>query len=159
MADEKNIKQAQAVFETMCKALDKHEWNYEKDEEKLRIECGAQGDDLPISINIEIDADRMLIILLSHLPFTTPEEKRLELAAAVSIVNFQIVDGSFDYNIKTGRMVFRMTSSFIESLVGSEVFTYMLFCSCRTVDEYNDKFLMLAKGMMSFDQFVEAVNT
>lgn len=154
MADGKNLEQASAVFETLCQTLDGHQWHYEKDENGLGIECGAQGDDLPMKLSIKVDADRNLVLLISHIPFVIPEEKRLDLAVAVSIVNNRLVDGCFDYDVKSGHMFFRMTNSYMESVLGSDLFTYMLFCSCQTIDEYNDKFLMLSKGMMSLEQFI-----
>lgn len=153
MADEK-LERAQKVYGTMCSTLDSHEWHYKKDEEKLSIDCGAQGEDLPMEITIKVDAERQLILLLSHLPFVISEDKRLDVAIAVSAVNDKLVDGSFDYNIADGHMFFRMTSSFIESEIGNELFTYMLMVSCHTIDEYNDKFLMLGKGMMSIEDFI-----
>ena len=55
-------------------------------------------------------------------------------------------------------MFFRMTNSFMESKLGEEAFAYMLFCSCQVIDEYNDKFLMLAKGMVSIEQFLSSLN-
>ncbi len=157
MADEKNIAQAKAAFSTLCQALDKHEWHYEKEEEKLSIECGAQGEDLPMKITVKVDADRRLIMLLSHLPFVIQEDKRLDVAIAVSAINNALVDGCFDYDVASGHMFFRMTNSFLESTISEEVFTYMLFCSCQTIDEYNDKFLMLAKGMISIEQFLSTL--
>lgn len=153
MADEK-LERAQKVYGTLCSTLDSHEWHYKKDEEKLSIDCGAQGEDLPMEITIKVDAERQLIMLLSHLPFVISEDKRLDVAIAVSAVNNKLVDGSFDYNIADGHMFFRMTSSFIESEIGNELFTYMLMVSCHTIDEYNDKFLMLGKGMMSIEDFI-----
>lgn len=153
MADEK-LERAQKVYGTLCSTLDSHEWHYKKDEEKLSIDCGAQGEDLPMEITIKVDAERQLIMLLSHLPFVISEDKRLDVAIAVSAVNDRLVDGSFDYNIADGHMFFRMTSSFIESEIGNELFTYMLMVSCHTIDEYNDKFLMLGKGMMSIEDFI-----
>ena len=153
MADEK-LERAQKVYGTMCSTLDSHEWHYKKDEEKLSIDCGAQGEDLPMEITIKVDAERQLILLLSHLPFVISEDKRLDVAIAVSAVNDKLVDGSFDYSIADGHMFFRMTSSFIESEIGNELFTYMLMVSCHTIDEYNDKFLMLGKGMMSIEDFI-----
>ncbi len=153
MADEK-LERAQKVYGTMSSTLDSHEWHYKKDEEKLSIDCGAQGEDLPMEITIKVDAERQLIMLLSHLPFVISEDKRLDVAIAVSAVNDKLVDGSFDYNIADGHMFFRMTSSFIESEIGNELFTYMLMVSCHTIDEYNDKFLMLGKGMMSIEDFI-----
>lgn len=153
MADEK-LARAQKVYETLCATLDSHGWKYKKDEERLRIECGAQGEDLPMEISINVDSDRQLILLISHLPFVISEEKRLDVAIATSIINNKLVDGSFDYDITDGHMFFRMTSSFIESEIGNELFTYMLMCSCHTIDEYNDKFLMLGKGMISIENFI-----
>ena len=157
MADEKKLAQAKEVFETLCRALDNHEWNYSKDEEKLAIECGAQGEDLPMKLTVKVDAERALIMLLSHIPFPIPEDKRLDLAIAVSAVNNRLVDGSFDYDVTKGNMFFRMTNSYLESMIGEDVIAYMLFCSCQTIDEYNDKFLMLAKGIISVEQFITTV--
>lgn len=154
MTDEK-LASAEKVFKTLCATLDSRDWKYRRDEEKLRIECGVQGEDLPMDISITVDAKRQLIILLSHLPFIIPEDKRLDVAVAVSIVNDRLVDGSFDYDITDGHMFFRMTSSFIDSEIDNEVFTYMLICSSGTIDDYNDKFLMLGKGMIGIDQFID----
>ena len=154
MAEEKDLQQAKKVYETLCGTLTSHDWHFEKNDDKFEIECGAQGEDLPMKITIQVDAERHLVMLLSHLPFVISEDKRLDLAVAVSIVNNKLVDGSFDYDVKSGHMFFRMTNSFLESELGEDAFTYMLFCSCQTIDEYNDKFLMIAKNMMSLEQFI-----
>ncbi len=157
MAEIKNVELAKATFATLCQTLDNNDWSYKKNEEALSIECGAQGEDLPMEFNIKVDADRMLVMLLSHLPFVIAEDKRLDIAVAVSAVNNALVDGCFDYDIASGHMFFRMTNSFIESRIAEEVFAYMLFCSCQTIDEYNDKFLMLAKGVLSIEQFLASI--
>lgn len=137
--------------------MEHHDWHFKKDEENLTIECGAQGDDLPMEITIVVDPERMLIILMSHLPFVMSEDKRLDTAVAVSAVNFALVDGSFDYDIKSGHMIFRMSNSFRESLIGEDLFIYMILVSCHTIDEYNDKFLMLSKGIITLEQFIENI--
>lgn len=154
MADEK-LERAQKVYETLCSTLDNHGWHYKKNEERLSINCGAQGEDLPMEITVRVDAKRQLIMLLSRLPFVISEDKRLDMAIATSIANNGMVDGCFDFDVADGHMFFRMTSSFIESEIGSELFTYMLMVSCRTIDEYNDRFLMLGKGMMSVEDFMK----
>ena len=154
MTDEK-MARAQRVFATLCAAFDANGWSYQKDEEKLQIECGFHGDDLPMEFTVVVDADRQLVALLSRLPYNIDEEKRLDLAIAVSVVNNLLVDGSFDFNVETGRLYYRMTSSFIDSEIGAEVFDYMLIVSNKTVDEYNDQFLMIAKGMVSVEDFIK----
>ena len=157
MAEQKNLEQAQSVFGTICQTLDKQGWHYKKNEEKLSIECGAQGDDLPMEVTFSVDAGRMVVMLLSHLPFVIQEDKRLDVAIAVSALNNALSDGSFDYDVASGHMFFRMTNSFLESKLGEDVFTYMLICSFRIIDDYNDKFLMLAKGMISLEQFLSSL--
>lgn len=154
MAEEKDLQAARKVFATMCSTLDGHDWKYEKDTDNLTIDCTAQGDDLPMDITIRVDPDKHIVLLFSRLPYTVAEDKRLDVAVAVSVVNNNLVDGSFDYDIKSGRLYFRMTTSFLESSIGSDAFTYMLFCSCQIIDEYNDKFLMIAKNMLSLEQFI-----
>ena len=121
------------------------------------INCGAQGDDLPMEIIIRVDVKRQLVSLLSQMPFAVPENRRTALAVAVSTANSGIVDGSFDFNYVSGKIIFRMTSSYRESLIGKELLAYMLMCSCYTIDEYNDKFLMIAKNNMSYDEIVNFI--
>ncbi len=157
MAEKKYLKEAKVVFKTLCQTLEHHDWRYKKDEEKLIVECGAQGEDLPMELTVNVDADRALVLLFSKMPFVVQEDKRLDLAVAVSAVNYILVDGCFDYDVASGRMYFRITNSFIDSLLGEDVLAYMLFCSCQTIDDYNDKFLMLAKGILSLEQFIASV--
>lgn len=154
----KELKQAQLAFETLRQMLKEQDWHFEEDTEKLLISCGAQGEDLPIKIIIKVDAERQIISLISHLPFSIPEEKRVEIAVAVSAVNYALADGSFDYNFVDGTLLFRMTSSFRESLLGKDVFEYMLFVACKTIDDYNDKFLFIIKDKMSLEDLLNFIN-
>ena len=157
MSEEKELKQAQAVYKALCDMLDDHDWHYEKDESELSISCGARGDDLPIELRIRVDAQRKLVTLLSQMPFDVPENRRKALAVAVSEANSTMVDGNFDYNYLTGKIIFRMTTSFLDSLIGKELFEYMLSCACYTIDEYNDKFLMVAMKEMSVEQILKFI--
>ena len=81
--------------------------------------------------------------------------KRIMMALAVSAANFNMVDGNFDYNVKTGTIIFRLTSSIRESIIGHDMFEYMLFVSCGTVDNYNDKFEKVIKHTMSLEDFIK----
>ncbi|MCM1364992.1 MAG: YbjN domain-containing protein [Faecalibacterium sp.] len=158
MAEEINWALARKTFKTLCNFLDNDDWHYEKDEEKLTVECTARGDDLPIDYSIEIDAERELVFLLSRLPFKVSEDKRLDAAIAVSIINDRLANGCFDYNIKSGFLAFRMTNSFRDSELGEELFSYMIISSGITVDKYNDKLFMLSKGMLTLEKFIEDLN-
>lgn len=157
MDEQMKLEQAKNVFQTLCAALDKDDWHYKKDEEALTIECGARGEDLPMEILVKVDVNRMLVMLLSKIPFQIAEDKRLDVAIAVSVINNMLVDGSFDYDVASGRIFFRMTNSYIESTMGEEMFRYLVYCSCKTIDSFNDKLLMLSKGVLSLEQFIQSV--
>lgn len=158
MSEEKELKQARAVYKALCEMLDEHDWHYERNDEGLSISCGAQGDDLPMDINIEVDRERKLVILLSKMPFTVPEKRRMHLAVAVSQANNGMVDGSFDYDCLGGSIIFRLTTSYRESLIGKELLAYMLMCACSTIDHYNDKFFAVAKNEMSVEEILKYIN-
>ena len=157
MAEEKEIRQAKATYDTLCEMLKERDWHYESDEDNFTIMCGARGEDLPMEIRIQVDPERLIVTLLSQMPFSVPEDKRVEMALAVSAINFSLVDGSFDYNFVDGTMLFRMTSSYRESLVGKDMFEYMLYVSCKTIDDYNDKFLMIIKEKMTLEDLVKFI--
>lgn len=148
-------KMAKNVFDTICRMFDALEYHYDCHEEELAVRCTVQGDDLPMDIVLIVHADRQLVTLLSPMPFPVPEQRRLDMALAVTVANYGMVDGSFDFDLSSGEIRFRMTTSYIESLLGEAVFKYMLACAAQTIDAYNDRFFMLSKGMLSVEQFIE----
>ena len=155
MAEELNIQEAKSVYNTMVQMLDTRGWNYEKHDEHFLIKSGVKGDDLPIEFIVAVRPKQKLVQFLSRLPFKMPKEKRVDAALAVCVANCGLVDGSFDYDLEEGDITFRLTSSYRESTLGEDLFEYMIMCSAATVDNYNDKFLMLSKGKMTVQQFIE----
>ncbi|MBQ6839913.1 MAG: hypothetical protein IJO45_04415 [Oscillospiraceae bacterium] len=158
MDDAMKRKQAKTVYQTICQVLDAEDWHYKKDEEKLTIECGAKGEDLPIELTIKVDADRQLVRVISMLPFTFPEDRRLNAAMAVSVVNNKLVHGCFDCSLPDGFVFFRICTTYRESLLSQEAVMYLILVACSTVDAYNDKFLMLSKDTLTLEQFIKAEN-
>lgn len=157
MAEVLDWNQAKKVYATLCSMLDERGWRYHRDDSKLTVRCGAQGDDLPMDILIEIDAKRELTTFLSPMPFTVPQNMRSQIAVAVSLANWGMVDGSFDYDYLKGKIFFRLTSSYRQSLLGKNLFSYMLEAACFTIDTYNDKFLTVIKSEMSINQILEYI--
>ncbi len=154
MADENKIALAKQVYQTLCNAIERREWTYEKEEAELDVIFGVNGDDIPMKFLLAVDADRQLIRLLSPIPFKISEAKRMDGAIAVCAASFGLADGSFDYDLADGSIVFRMTASFRESIIGEGLLQYMISVSCSTVDKYNDKFLALDKGILSIADFI-----
>ena len=157
MADDKELKQAKLVFQSLCEMLDGKNWHYEKNEEDFVIMCGARGEDLPIEIVVRVEPKRKIVSLISQMPFPVPEKRRTAMAIAVAQASSELVDGNFEFNYLTGDIFFRMTSSYFDSLIGKDMFEYMLACACYTIDEYNDKFEKVTKQDMSAEEIVQFI--
>ncbi len=152
---EVNMQKAKEVYASLVRMLDSINWSYDKDEENLVIKSGVNGDDLPVEFIVVVNPKNEVVQFISQLPFNAPEDKRIDLAIAVNVANWGLCDGSFDYNVQDGRIVFRMTSSYRESVLGQELFKYLIMVAASTVDKYNDKFFMISKGMLSIQQFIQ----
>lgn len=136
--------------------MDNKGWHYEKEEEDLIVKSGVKGNDFPIEFIIRVNPRNELVSFFSKLPFNVEEDKRIDVALAICAVNYWLADGSFDYDLSDGSILFRLTSSYKESTLGEALFEYMVVVSAATVDNYNDKFFMMSKGMMTYQQFIEA---
>ena len=154
MAETNKKAVAETVDADLCATLDKKEWRYKRFDDDLVITFGVSGEDIPMEFVLVVDAERQLLRVFSQLPFTVPEDKRMDLAIATCVATNGLADGSFDYDIEKGKIAFRLTASFRESKIGEGLFAYIIRCSSFTVDLFNDKFFALSKGYMSINDFM-----
>lgn len=158
MIDEKKMEQAKRVYQALCNAIERRNWQYNKEEDKLLVHFSVNGEDIPMLFVLIVDVERQLVCLMSPMPFKMSEEKRVEGAIATCVASYGMADGSFDYDLPVGKIAFRMTASFRDSVIGEELLQYMISCSCAMVDKYNDLFLALDKGIISIADFVAKVS-
>lgn len=156
---EVNMARAKETYSTLCNMLDNKNWHYEKMEEDLIIKSGVKGDDLPIDFIMRVNPRNEVVSFISWLPFKADESKRIDMALAVCVANYGLVDGSFDYDLSDGTLMFRLTSSYKESILSEALLEYMLLVAAGTVDQYNDKFFMISKGALSIEKFIESENS
>ncbi len=154
-----DMKKAREVYDTLISMLDNIHFKYEKIEDKLMIKSGIKGDDLPVDFFVVVNPEKQVVQFLSVLPCNMPANKRVDGAIAVCVANYGLCDGSFDYNLSDGGIVFRMTSSYRESVLGEELFEYLIMVAAATVDTYNHKFFALATNMITVQQFIEQENS
>ena len=150
-----DMKRAKEVFDSLTNMLDTRNWKYEKHEEKLLIKSGIKGEDFPVQFVMLVKPENEVIQFISLMPFDMPEDKRVEGALAVSVANYGLVNGSFDYDLSDGEIRFRLTTSYRNTKLDDDLLEYMILVSAATVDKYNDRFFMLAKDMMTLEQFIE----
>ena len=155
MANEKELRAANNAYETVCAGLDKMNWKYERHDNDRVVSFGVNGEDIPMQMIIVVDAERQLIRLLSKLPFAMEQERRVEGSIITNCVNYRLADGSFDFDLGDGSIVFRLAASYRASLIDPELIRYMCLVACSTIDKYNDRFMMVNKGLMSVSEFLD----
>lgn len=147
--------EAKALYDTLCQALDKMQWRYQKATEngKLVVKTAAVGDDLSMKLVISIDPERSVMYLKSPMPFSIPEDKRGIVAIGVIIANYAMLNGSFEYDMIEGYLAFKLVVPFMDSIISEAVCTYMVRVSCSMIDKFNDKLLALSEGKIDLDEF------
>lgn len=157
MSETNLAQKAKRVFETLCASIENRGWHFRKEEELLLVHFGVTGDDIPMRFIMVVDAERQLVRIMSRLPFKMDEDNRIEGAIATCVATNRLANGCFDYDITDGSITFRMTASYRESDIGEGLFLYMIDSSANIVDDYNDKFLALNKGLISIQDFLDGV--
>ena len=150
--------QAKRAYATVIAMMDNDNLKYSRDDENLRIDLGFDTDDLEVKIKFVIDEERELVRIFSFLPFKFSEDKRVEGAIATCVANHGMVNGSFDYDFTDGEILFKLVNSYKGDCFSVEAASYMLSVAVSTVDNYNDRFFALAKGLMSLSDFVDKEN-
>lgn len=128
----------------------------EQSDSRTHIRIRFTGNDLPMTLHIILRADRQIVSVLSAMPFVIREEKRSDAAFAVIAANRGLIDGSFDLNMQSGELCFRLTSAFMGTVLSEELFSYLMFVSAETVDRFNDRFAALNDGTLSLTDFLAA---
>lgn len=158
MSDEELFELGKNVYDTICAMFEEYGYRYTGNEEKLTVTCSFRGEDLPMDMRFAVYEDRQLVRLTSPMPFDIPEEQRAYVAVAVHEANCNILNGHFVYDMSDGTIVYCVNQSYIDSILGKEVFNYMLAIANSTIDKYNDLFFMLGKGMITLDDFMEKIH-
>lgn len=158
MENEKNLEKAIRIYRLVCETIEEMGWEYTTDEEGLTINTSVTGEDLTIEMYVSIEPDIQIIRIDSRIPVTFPKDMLTEAAVAVNEINNRLVNGFFHFDFNTGKVDFRFTGSFFDSLISKGYIEHMLISSASIVDDFNDKLFMLAKKMMTLKQFMEFIS-
>lgn len=154
-----HIDNMQKNFAALIQSLENKKLKYSvesEDNDRAHVKISFTGNDLPMTLHILLRADRQIVSVISAMPFRIREEVRRDAAIAVTYANHGLIDGSFDMNMETGEIRFRLTSSFHNTLLHESLYQYLIYVSADTVDRYNDRFMMLNTGDMDLQGFIAA---
>ncbi len=144
---------ATEVYEQLCEHLEACRLKFTRHDDDRMVRLGMRGEDLPMDLLLSVYENGVLM-LVSRLPFAIPEDKRMEVAVGCVAVNDRLRHGSFDLNLSDGTLTFRMAMPYLDADLTRMQVEYMVIVPSSTIDEFNDKFLALSKGLLTIAQFI-----
>ena len=158
--EQRDLDAAQELFERMVnyyQSIGVRKFETSQDEQgNFHMTFGYRGEDFPMDFHFVVDPDQQLIVVLSPQPVRVPQDKVADMARAVAAMNYRLVIGQFAFDQSSGFIYWKLAVPFRGSLISEEVFDYIIHGCIHIVDEYNDKLIMLAKGMLDIDTFIES---
>ncbi len=154
--ESKNLIKGMQIYQQMVAALRAKKWEFEEHEKDLLIVSGCVGEDFPIQFLFRVDPERSSISFHTAKFATFSEDKLVDAAYATIVANHGLPFGVFDLDLTDGSIFYTMTSSYEGAEYSEDFFTNMLATAISTTDKYNDKFIMLSKGMIDLKQFIES---
>ena len=148
-------KRAKEVFQMICFSLENRNWKYNKKESELMVSFSVVGKDLPMHLKIYVEADREIVTCYTSQDFTVPKEKVPAFCMGICAINNHLIDGSFDFDILRRVVTYRLTASYHDAVLGSELIQYIFDCSTATVDDVNVEMKAFAEGKLDYDKFIQ----
>lgn len=110
-------------------------------EEKYLIEGDVTADPFTVHLKVTVYSENGLLTIFSVLPYDVPVNKALEFSKMVCLTNYNdFYAGNFDYHPDRGKIVFRMTIPYRNSLISEALVDECLNYTINTVSKYNTKF-------------------
>ncbi len=145
------------IYEQLCTHLEAAGWKFTRHDNKQIVTMVMQGDDLPMNLLLHV-REKHVLYLRSLLPFTIPEDKRIDVIIACNAINYKLINGNFELDMSDGELSFRIAMPYSGADLSPEQVNYMVEVASSTVDEYNDKLLMLIKDMLSIQDFISEID-
>lgn len=155
--DDIKTKTANSVYKTIIATLERGQYKFQKEEDNRKVFFQIETNTLPVTFAVSVDAERQLIRIISGSSVVFPQDKRLDGAVAVCMINCGFVDGGFDYDYSTGMTVFRISTSFSGSVISSDVFNYVFRRAYSACVRYSNQLNKLAQGEMCLDYFLDII--
>lgn len=157
MAEAEKTEQAKAVYTTLCDFFDGHKWKFRKDDEQMKIGGEASGEKGTYSFYFQVNSESTLVRLILFLPFDVPKEKSIEYAAMITALNSLLAAGCFALDAQRELAFFRITNSFCDSRIDTQVYLQMLRNALETVDMIADKLAAFVAGKLDMEQLLTAL--
>ena len=151
-------KNPEDVLKAIGETLGALGYTYDFNEENQVFSLSVVGKDIPMRLRIGVSEKQQTIIIYSTLPIEVSKSRNEIVSMAVAAINYKLINGCFEYDEEDCAIYFRMTESYRDSEISAEMIKYLIRCSLLTVDDYNDKLLLLCRGLLTLEEYEKEIN-
>lgn len=139
MSDKNEMISANRVYGSLLNIVRKNKYDFDDDEEIMTVNFDVKREASFIPFTITVDAERQLIRLYSPLDVQIDENNRFEACVNICKCSCELDMGSFDYDLYSGSIEFRMATSFNGSLISDKQIENMISYTCGVVKKYMNR--------------------
>lgn len=153
---EDKLQKSKEIFDGFCEYLKSNDCRFNKDDENLVAFFIIKSDNIEIKFIAKAEVNRETFRIMAMLPVNFGSGKRIDGAMVTTIATSGMANGSFDYDISSGNVMFKIAESYMGSKISPAVYDYMVDCAMMTIAEYYGKFLAVSEGKMTVPEFMKA---
>jgi hypothetical protein len=140
------VEKAEAVFRLVCGFLDADGLKYRERDDETAVELGFSGESGVFAAVIAVRGSPPVVGLFVRIPLVVKEDQRIAMAETATRANFGLMLGSFDLDMSTGCMGFRVAMPFSDASITHDQFSSLMQSAFWTVDRYHRAFCRLLYG-------------
>lgn len=156
----KTILEAEKINKMFMEFLKKDGWfcRGTRHDDNLLIIASPKNVEPKMDFIIRIDSEEKVIFVTTKLPFVMNHDKLLEGSIAINIINIELIDGSFDYDVYSGIIHFRIAYFWGGIGISDEVFSHLMGCCFFAIDGYSDKLQLISNGLLEVADLQKRLN-
>lgn len=137
---------ARATFDIVCGYLREIGYNFTSREEDGVVDMSVMGRTSLFNVRVRVGHHPLAVLVLVRDPIIPAEERRGQVAEVVARVNFGMLVGSFDFDMSTGTLGFRVGLPLADSTLTQEQFRATFESALSMADRYHRAFSRLLYG-------------
>lgn len=148
---------ARFTFDDLVEFFTADDVKFRSDEDKGIILAGF-GDKkhAPVYLMARVDQERQTMHLSFRLPFTAPEEKRGDIAEAVTRANYGLTIGGFEMDMRDGELNYKVSVPIDEAMLSHSQLRHCMVASLSTINRYMPAYFQIIFNGVPAEDAIEA---
>lgn len=146
-----------SLFDRVAGYLDANDWNYTAHQESnyFVMSCRIKDASVRVVLDVYEADDWCRVLAYSTYPVYVPEQKRAAAADALTRINYSIIYGNLEMDLKDGEIRVRTVVEG-ETQLGDGMIERVLNSNLNTSDKYFAPIMAIAFGNAAADMIVES---